>query len=954
MAVADPLDIAISSLGYRASPGLVENGAHDGDAARAYLWRDLKRKAAVDATYFRGSVPLVAFARADDDEVADVHRRLWNYSKVPLLIAGTPTQVRVFSCYMPPSPRDRPPAAEVGSVSLNDDVAAGLAHFGRSEVETGRVASEYPRYFERHQRVDRKLLANLRDLRTLLREGDVPSPTVDSLIGRSIFVRYLEDGAILTAEHFRELSPHSSYVDVLRAGVDTTYELFKALSARFNGDVFAPTPGEATDVSNQALETVASFLDGGDVATGQSSFWPYDFSVIPPELISSIYEQLLEQTQKADAAYYTPRSVVDLILDEVLPWEAGPVPRILDPACGSGIFLTQAYRRLVFRESVRTKERLGFAELAKLLEESIHGVDKSPAAISVAAFGLYLALLEEVDPPVAWETAKLPKLIGKNLVVQDFFDDQPETFSEFDLVIGNPPWQSALPEAARKYVKQTNVPIADQQLAQAFLWRAMESLCDEGVLGLLMPAKLLHNKSTKANAVRQHLYAAAGIETIFDLSTLRRELFETAVAPAAVVIARRRATEGEPWELIHAVPRPSPLQQTADGFVLGQEDIHRVSLRLATSHADVWKILLWGGERDLAIVARLRAHFRTLGEVAKDRGWVHGQGFQIKGGDRNRADELVGLSFVPTQSIAPFEADTTSKVVDERFMHRPRDPALYRGPHVLVRRGVARGRLAAVMIDIDATFNNAVVGVAGPAEDRDRLRLLAAYVNSSLGNYYHFLTSSTWGVERDVVEANELLSMPFPEFDSSGARHVLDVLDRLDVEGERDERWWQELNAGVFRAYDMAPDEVDQVIDTLQMRLDVFRRGLNAVAFRPPRQDQLDTYASVLRSELTDAAPRLKAVVRTVKTASPYTVAEVSFAFSGEADREPPEVDDLVAEARIAAEAWTSPVLILQPTALVMRGTRAYVLKQSEARFWTRSLAHVDAATILGQAALGS
>ena len=75
-------------------------------------------------------------------------------------------------------------------------------------------------------------------------------------------------------------------------------------------------------------------------------------------------------------------------------------------------------------------------------------------------------------------------------------------------------------------------------------------------------------------------------------------------------------------------------------------------------------------------------------------------------------------------------------------------------------RGLLKGRPVAAFADFDVVHNDSVIGFSGPPADAGLLRLVSAYVNSSLGHYYHFLTSSSWGVERDYVEENEHLSLP--------------------------------------------------------------------------------------------------------------------------------------------------------------------------------------------------
>src|ERR1041384_4765669 len=107
------------------------------------------------------------------------------------------------------------------------------------------------------------------------------------------------------------------------------------------------------EVAPRHLKTIADFVSGRvAMQSKQGLLWQqYSFDAIPLELISSIYEEFVTKVKKKRAGtVYTPPHVVDFVLDEVLPWDdrAWNV-RILDPACGSGIFLVKAFQRLVHR-----------------------------------------------------------------------------------------------------------------------------------------------------------------------------------------------------------------------------------------------------------------------------------------------------------------------------------------------------------------------------------------------------------------------------------------------------------------------------------------------------------------------------------------------------------------------------------------------------------------------------
>lgn len=951
---AEPLQSTLEVLDYSGSEGLVTRDERPDVPARGVLWNELVDKCDVDAAYFRGPVPLVAFAEVQDErESREVQSRLWNLSRVPILITTSSEQIAAYSCFVPPpTTSDHYRARMVGTRDAGN-VGQVLADFSRINVEAGRAAKAYPDHFKRRGRVDAQLLSSLRSLRRQLAAKNDPGE-VDAFIGRSILVRYLEDRGVLTPEHFQELVSFDNFFDVLMGGKAATRDLFLRLGERFNGDIFGSDESELLNLSRSNLSTVAAFFRGADIESGQERLWPFDFSIIPSELVSSIYEQLLEESQKVDAAYYTPRHVVGLILDEVLPWDGEGFPVILDPACGSGIFLSEAFRRLAFRERrARGDGKPDFRTLSGLLKRSIFGVDQNRSAIGVTAFGLYLALLEQFDPPTIWRESRLPHLTGSNLIVSDFFSTEWSSDGDFDLIIGNPPWKSRMTPSARRFAQDRELDIPDRQIALAFLWRAAELVAESGALALLMPAKpLLHNKSGPAIRLRRQLFESLPVETVIDVSPLRRVVFNAAVAPSAVIVVRGGAPASpEPVttdEILHVALRDSPLQSTIDGFVVSQEDVHVLNRRQAVVSPDVWKTLLWGDPGDLELIQNVRGRFRSVEEIAKSRGWVHGQGFQIDGGDENDASHLLGLRFIPTQSVEQFAITGPKEAVTDSVMHRPRNPELFRGPHLLVRRGLVGGRSVAALVRGDAAFNNGLFGIAARRTDLSQLRLLEACINSSFGQYFQFMTSSSWGVERDFVEANEYLALPLPEEHGPAWDRIFSLVESPPKrKGSRIE-WMERLDEAVYDAYGLTEVERLRVADALRVRLDMFREGSKSVAFTDPDELQLESYLSGLREALDASLRSVGTAVSISQPSTAYLVATVAIRDGDSPTLGPSNATDvferLVARAESTANDWPLPATVVMPVLVVADGREVHLIKPGEVRYWTRTVGHEDAA----------
>ena len=86
-------------------------------------------------------------------------------------------------------------------------------------------------------------------------------------------------------------------------------------------------------------------VEGQQDEDGQLNIWQlYSFKDLPVELISHIYQLFVKD---ADSSVYTPPFLVRLMLGEVLSWERLDRLQqlnqiILDPSCGSGVFLVEA------------------------------------------------------------------------------------------------------------------------------------------------------------------------------------------------------------------------------------------------------------------------------------------------------------------------------------------------------------------------------------------------------------------------------------------------------------------------------------------------------------------------------------------------------------------------------------------------------------------------------------
>ena len=332
-----------------------------------------------------------------------------------------------------------------------------------------------------------------------------------------------------------------------------------------------PLEGSTTP-NTEHLCRVADFLEAVDPETGQTTLFPYQFDVIPVELISLIYEQFAHadpsdpstpNTNSGNDVFYTRLPLVSLVLDEITEGLTGE-ETVLDLACGSGVFLVEALRRLV---DLRSNGGERSRELIRsTLHQQIYGVDISAAAVRVAAFSLYLAALELDPNPRSPQTLKFEPLIGKTLIVGNAWDVEimangqaalakRDASKKFDVIVGNPPWsyrgQSARSERQARGGSRNALPPRGESLD--FVFRAMNFASEDTRFGLILSAVQFFSLSKTGAAASRQIIEELSPVTLVNLSNQSDWLFPRSKMPAIVLFARHRPSR---YDAITAVQVP--------------------------------------------------------------------------------------------------------------------------------------------------------------------------------------------------------------------------------------------------------------------------------------------------------------------------------------------------------------------------------------------------------------
>jgi type I restriction-modification system DNA methylase subunit len=305
-------------------------------------------------------------------------------------------------------------------------------------------------------------------------DGALITAAVQLLIDRLIFVKALSDYEI-EADYLAQLAEHVEQAGLAAddAGwFNACQDIFAKLNQFYNGSIFEPRPElEAVTVSNQVVREVIRDL--------QPENSPYNFAVLPVEILGTIYERFLgrvvratekqvkiedkPEVRKAGGVYYTPQYIVNYIVQNTVgellaqcktPADAAKL-RILDPACGSGSFLLGAYAALIRwheayysdKEQLTQRDREAAyydsdgrvrltAKLKRqILLNNLFGVDIDAQAVEVTRFSLSLKALEDTRRDELYQEVNLFKQTvlpdlrhnikhGNSLIGPDYFAGQ--------------------------------------------------------------------------------------------------------------------------------------------------------------------------------------------------------------------------------------------------------------------------------------------------------------------------------------------------------------------------------------------------------------------------------------------------------------------------------------------------------------------------------------------------
>jgi len=208
-------------------------------------------------------------------------------------------------------------------------------------------------------------------------------------------------------------------------------------------------------------------------------------------LFGDIYEAILRDLQSAGNAgeFYTPRAAVQFAVEMTNP-KLGE--KILDPACGTGGFLTASYEHV--REDITTTEELA------LLKESIHGVEKKALPHLLCVTNM---MIHGIEVPT---TIRHGNTLARAL--RDYGKKD-----QVDVVLTNPPFGGMEEDGI-----ENNFPseFRTRETADLFLVLVIELLKFGGRAAIVLPDGTLFGEGIKTR-IKKRLVEECNLHTIVRL-----------------------------------------------------------------------------------------------------------------------------------------------------------------------------------------------------------------------------------------------------------------------------------------------------------------------------------------------------------------------------------------------------------------------------------------------------
>ncbi|TAG58847.1 MAG: endonuclease, partial [Cytophagales bacterium] len=643
---------------------------------------------------------------------------------------------------------------------------------------------------------------------------------------------------------------------------------------------------------------------------------------------------------------------------------------------GSGIFLVQSFKKLIKRYEKKEKKLLtDFVILKEILLNNIFGIEIDSKAIKVAAFSLYLALLENLDPKTGWwhKTIQFPYLIndpedktlkqqGNNLYKRDTISDLSEIkiLQNFDLVVGNPPFGTKeLTQTITSYCVKEKFA---KEMVLPFLSKAI-SFAPNGKIALIFNTKVLTNTGGNYQNFRHWLFNKNYVEKIYNFSILRNvpefsggQLFGSAAGPISIVFYQKEKPENVKATITYIAPKTYIKTDILDGIVIDSSDVKYLPrIECEKKDTKIWKIAMWGSYFDFELIEKINSTFGSLKDFIKENNeiWDCSTGIM--------ADSLK-LEFIPeklihTQSISRYYTSHKAVISNDK-LYRKINEKFIKAPYLLVKEGQENKKYCSSIIENTEYFLNSAFGFSNSGDFRNS-KLLCAYINSTFTSYFLSIYTSSRGIERERIKLNELLLLPaiIKNLDYYILENISSLIDQIITIKKSNEQTQDithlenEIDQIIYNdILKLTEDEQIIIQDTLNFSLDLFEKQAKSPAMFHVENcaDYLNRLSKELNDWLEDVDLKISVTTYFINRSCPLYMVKISF--GNEQNPIIESKENIYNELkRLDRCLWAeeSQNLYFRKKLNYYDGNDVYIIKPNQRRFWSQTAAMEDCNALL-------
>lgn len=347
--------------------------------------------------------------------------------------------------------------------------------------------------------------------------------------------------------------------------------VFDALKATFGSDAAERYLKNDLDESGAPEGVSIDVCSKSEMADRKKNWTNATVSDVPADLFRETYNRIFPRTVRhALGEYYTPPWLADRILNSVSYCQTG-FESLLDPCCGSGVFLLQGLKRILRRASHQ-----GVPVTAPLITQNLFGRDVNPVSVFACKANLRINVyrLTGIVLPDQLENVQCADFLKDDISKSDSL-----FLEQYDVAAGNPPWIAwdNLPADYRRDTERlwrrynlfhltgsaARHGGAKKDLSELIFYASCDRLKPNGRIGFVLPKSLFFTLA--AGGFRRWTLpdgAPIKIESVEDFSRLN--LFGTPAAKACVVTASKGDKTSYPLRYTSLLLSKQSLQKSCD------------------------------------------------------------------------------------------------------------------------------------------------------------------------------------------------------------------------------------------------------------------------------------------------------------------------------------------------------------------------------------------------------